>query len=171
LPSDPEAVLITGVYGVGKSTVVAQLGDLLEARGRAYAAIDLDWLAWADDGTGAPHDDDRMLLANLDAVVRNYRSFGIPPFALAGWVGDAAALARLQATVAMPIRVVWLTLALAEIRARVGPGENSGRATDLAQAEAWLTAGTGRGLADVEIANDRPVVDVASQILDWLGWS
>ena len=54
---------MTGVYGVGKSTVVAQMGDLLEARGLPYAAIDLDWLAWADDGSNAPHDDDRMLLA------------------------------------------------------------------------------------------------------------
>jgi hypothetical protein len=170
-PVDAEAVLVTGVYGVGKSTVVAQMGDLLEARGLAYAAIDLDWLGWADDGSNAPHDDDRMLLANLDAVARNYRGFGIARFALAGWVGDAEHLARLRATLAMPTRVVWLTAPLEEIKGRVGPGENTGRADDLARTKSWLAAGTGRGLADAEVANDRPVVETAGEILAWLGWT
>ena len=162
---------MTGVYGVGKSTVIAQMGDLLEARGQPYAAIDLDWLGWADDGSGAPHDDDRMLLANLGAVVRNYRSFGIARFALAGWVGDEPALERLRATMGMPMRVVRLTLSLAEIVARVGPGENSGRADDLARAEAWLADGAAAGLADLEISNHRPVLATAEEILTWMGWT
>ena len=31
MASSPEAVLVTGVFGVGKSTIVADLADLLEA--------------------------------------------------------------------------------------------------------------------------------------------
>ena len=38
-----EAVLITGVFGSGKSSVAAELADLLEREGLSYAALDLDW--------------------------------------------------------------------------------------------------------------------------------
>ena len=72
-PPGLRAVLVTGVYGVGKSTVVAQMADLLEARGLTYAAHRPRLAGWADDGTQRRPRDDRMLLANLDAVVRNYR--------------------------------------------------------------------------------------------------
>ncbi len=40
--SDPEAVLITGVYGSGKTSVVEEIADVLERRGVPYAALDLD---------------------------------------------------------------------------------------------------------------------------------
>ena len=51
----PQALVITGVYGVGKTTTAAQIADLLEERGAHYAALDLDWLSWAwtmDDPDG-----------------------------------------------------------------------------------------------------------------------
>ena len=47
-----EAVLVTGVYGSGKSSVIAEMAYLL--RGQSYAAIDLDWLAWHDTGDRRP---------------------------------------------------------------------------------------------------------------------
>ena len=43
-----EAVLLTGAYGTGKSSVAAEMAELLEARDVPYAAIDLDWLIWAN---------------------------------------------------------------------------------------------------------------------------
>jgi adenylylsulfate kinase-like enzyme len=48
MPGPAEAVLLTGVYGSGKSTVVEEMASLLEERGAPYAALDLDWLAWFD---------------------------------------------------------------------------------------------------------------------------
>lgn len=170
-PVAAEAVLVTGVYGVGKSTVVAQMADLLEARGHRYAALDLDWLAWADDGIHDGHTDQHMLLTNLVSVVGNYRALGIEPFVLAGWVGDARELEGLRSTMAMPMRVVRLTLGHEEIARRAGAGENTGRADDLAQAAAWLAASAGEGLEDLAIPNDRPVVEAATTILDWMVWS
>jgi adenylylsulfate kinase-like enzyme len=167
---DAEGVLVTGVYGVGKSTVVAQMADLLEARDRQYAALDLDWLNWADAGFDS-HRDDRMLLANIASVVGNYRAFGIGLFVLAGWVGDERELARLRSTMAMPMRVVRLTLDRAEIERRDETGSNTGRDDDLVTAAGWLASGRGEGLEDIAVANDRPVVAVATEILDWLGWS
>jgi adenylylsulfate kinase-like enzyme len=37
-----EAVLITGVYGSGKSSVAAEVAYLLEQRSEPYALLDLD---------------------------------------------------------------------------------------------------------------------------------
>ena len=167
----PEAVLVTGVYGVGKSTVVAQMADLLEAGGQRYAAIDLDWLGWADTGWELPHSDDRLLLMNLASVVGNYRGAGIERFAVAGWLENGDELVRLRSTMAMPLRVVRLVLPIEEIRRRIGPGENTGRADDVAQSTEWIASGAGMGLEDRAVANDRPVVEVARDILVWMGWA
>jgi putative protein kinase ArgK-like GTPase of G3E family len=49
-PSGAEAVLVTGVYGSGKSTVVADIGGLLEERGEYYGVLDIDWLGRFDAG-------------------------------------------------------------------------------------------------------------------------
>jgi hypothetical protein len=41
-----EGVLITGVYGAGKSSVAEEIAHALEARGARFGAVDLDWLMW-----------------------------------------------------------------------------------------------------------------------------
>ena len=46
--SGAEGILITGVYGSGKSSVAAEIAYLLEQRGDPYALLDLDYLGWAD---------------------------------------------------------------------------------------------------------------------------
>jgi adenylylsulfate kinase-like enzyme len=43
-----EGVLLTGVYGSGKSSVAQEIACLLEQRGEAYALLDLDYLSWGD---------------------------------------------------------------------------------------------------------------------------
>ena len=70
------ALLLTGVYGAGKSTVAAEIADLLDGRNEPYAAIDLDWLAWANV-EDAGHEDPRLLLTNLASVVANDRAAGV----------------------------------------------------------------------------------------------
>jgi adenylylsulfate kinase-like enzyme len=44
--SQAEGVLITGVYGSGKSSVAAEIAYLLEQHGTPYALLDLDYLSW-----------------------------------------------------------------------------------------------------------------------------
>ena len=44
------------------------------------------------------------------------------------------------------------------------------RRRDFRAAAMWLEEGIGAGLGDVEIANDRPIRDVVTEIVHWLGW-
>jgi adenylylsulfate kinase-like enzyme len=41
-----EGVLLTGVYGSGKSSLAKKIAYLLEQRGEPYALLDLDYLSW-----------------------------------------------------------------------------------------------------------------------------
>ena len=73
-----EGVLLTGVYGSGKSSVAEEIAYLLERRGEPYALLDLDYLSWA--GTGA---EDRaaefgLMLENLAAVASSPRGRACP---------------------------------------------------------------------------------------------
>jgi len=169
--SAPEAVLVTGAYGSGKSSVVAEIAELIEQQGLRYAAIDLDWLAWGwpgnDEGELAEH---RLMLENLELVVGNYRRRGNDRFVMSHAVRTAEQMAMLRAAVPMPLRVVRLTVSLEEIRRRATPDTTTGRAGDLERAEAWLAANDGVGLEDLTVANDRPINAVAAEILAWLGW-
>ena len=91
-PPDARALLVTGVYGAGKSTVTAELVDRLDAAGVPVAGIDLDWLGWY----GAPvawdeHEDPRMTLRNLAAMRDAYLEVGVRTFVLAGAAREARA--------------------------------------------------------------------------------
>jgi adenylylsulfate kinase-like enzyme len=73
---EPQAALITGLFGTGKSSVAVEMADALEGHALPYAVIDLDWLCWgwAGGGEGSEH---RMMLANLAPVVTNYLGAGV----------------------------------------------------------------------------------------------
>ena len=83
-------MLITGVYGSGKSSVAEEMAAALEERNASYALLDLDFLAWFDTGEEDGPTEYRMMLTNLAAVVRNYLAVGVRFFILAKAVRDAA---------------------------------------------------------------------------------
>ena len=62
-------MLITGVYGSGKSSVAEEMAAALEERNASYALLDLDFLAWFDTGEEDGPTEYRMMLTNLAAVV------------------------------------------------------------------------------------------------------
>jgi energy-coupling factor transporter ATP-binding protein EcfA2 len=84
-----EAVLITGVYGSGKSSVAQEMAYLLEKQSAPYALLDLDFLGWwADTGSGGRPAWLAVMLKNLAALVGNYLAVGVRFFVLAGSIRD-----------------------------------------------------------------------------------
>ncbi len=168
--NDPRAILLTGVFGAGKSAVAEEIADLLEAGAPPYAAIDLDWLCWSN-ASGADHHEHEILARNLAAVAANYREAGVERFVLAGSVADAVTLDAIRAATAVPVIVVRLTAPLAIIEKRLGSSPTTGRADDLARARDWLAAGTGAGLEDEVVENVGSIRDTADRVLELAGWS
>ena len=85
-------MLGTGVYGAGKSTVVEDIGTLLEKRGIAYGVLDVDWLGWFDAGQGDAIYE-RVQMANVADVCAAYLAEGVCRLALARSVRDRDELA------------------------------------------------------------------------------
>jgi hypothetical protein len=136
-----DGVLITGVYGSGKSSVAAEIAYLLQQRRQPYALLDLDFLAWA----GIDFDDHAagfgLMLRNLTAVASNYRDAGISTFVLAWFVRDQGALRGVQEAVGVPLRVVRLSVPLPDIERRLTvmrpPSGMTQGAPRAASARAW----------------------------------
>jgi energy-coupling factor transporter ATP-binding protein EcfA2 len=165
-----EAVLITGVYGSGKSSVAQEMAYLLEKQGVPYALLDLDFLGWADTGGGGRPVWFGVMLRNLAALVGNYLEIGVRFFVLAGAIRDLAELEALEAKLSMPLRVVRLNVPLQKIEDRLRPDPTAGRRDDLRGAASWIAASVGVGVEDATVSNDRPIREVASDILEWLDW-
>jgi hypothetical protein len=173
--TDERALLLTGVYGTGKSAVAEEIADILEDTGQSYAAIDLDWLCWSN-AEGSDHGEFAILARNLAAVARTYRDAGVKHFVLAGSVEDAATLEAIRSAVGATLTVVRLTVPLTVIEERLGSSPTRGRADDLARAREWFAAGSETGLrgampVDAVIENVGPIRQAALAVLDAAGWS
>lgn len=170
VPDSAEAVLVTGVYGAGKSTVVADIGGMLERRGEYYGVLDVDWLGWFDAGVG-DEGHRRVLLSNVQRVCGAYLEVGVRRLALAHAVRDRAELDALRVAVAVPMRVVRLDVSadLVARRLSADPTEER-REDDLRVAGEWLSARHGVGLEDLVLPGDQPVRRTSEAICSWLGW-
>jgi hypothetical protein len=165
-----EGVLITGVYGAGKSTVAAEISYLLEQRRQPYALLDLDFLGWGVNSFDDRAAQNPFMLRNLAAVVSNYREGGISVFVLAYFVSSHEELHGIREAVGVPLRVVRLSVPLPDIEQRLAADVTTERREELREAARQIAAGEGVGVEDVVLANDRPVPIVAKQIMTWLGW-
>jgi hypothetical protein len=171
-PTDIGAILLTGVYGTGKSSLAAEIGGVLEEHDRPYALLDLDFLAWYHRPGSPGHDEAalQMLIANLRPVVANYLTAGIRSFVLAGSVQNPDERDRIGEAVGAPMLTVRLTVPLPEIERRLSADVTTGRRDDLREAARWLATGRGAGIEDMAIANEGPIRAVAHTILGRAGW-
>jgi hypothetical protein len=144
-------VLITGVYGSGKSSVAQEIADLLEERNASYAMLDLDFIAWFDTGSKGEPTEHGMMLKNLAAVVSNYLAVGVRFFVLAHANRDGAELDSIRAELPMQLKVVRLAVPLEEIEERLRHDVTTGRHDDLREAAVWVTASTGVGIEDLTV--------------------
>ena len=166
------AVLLTGTYGSGKTTVAIELVDVASADGVGVAAIDLDWLGWYGADLGHDeHEDPRITFANLRAVRDTYVGAGVDRLVLAYALPSAGQLQAIRDALAMPVTVIRLEVPAAEIERRLTGDPNGSRADDLAVARRWLRDGVGIGLEDATVMGDRPPAAIAVEIRDLLGWT
>ncbi len=156
-----DGVLLTGVYGSGKSSVAAEIAYVLEQQGKPFALLDLDYLSWAGDGNGDRASEFGLMLKNLAAVTLNYRRAGIRFFVLAYFVRSRAEVQEVRAIFGSPLRVVRLTVPLPSIEQRLAHDVTSGRRDDLRAAAVSIATAEGVGVEDVAISNDRPIALVA----------
>ncbi|HVQ19132.1 MAG TPA: hypothetical protein VMT27_08890 [Actinomycetes bacterium] len=170
--SDAEcrAVLLTGVYGSGKSTVAEELGSIFEERGLPYAALDLDWLGWFDAGWDDDVREHALMVRNLEAVVQNYLSAGVRYLVMALSVEHQWELDGIRSVVPSPLKILRLTVGIDTIESRLGASPTTGRQVDLEWARRWIDASTGEGLEDIALSNDRSPREVALDVLQHLGW-
>ena len=167
---EAEAVLITGVFGSGKSSVAVEIADVLEKRNLPYAVLDLDFLAWFSTGRSEQGAEHRMMLENVVAVVGNFLAAGVRLFVLARSIRDRSELESLEAAIPMPLKVVRLSLPLEEIAKRLRSDVTTARQDDLREAPDWIAATEDEGIEDLTVSNDGPIRRVAVDIADWLGW-
>lgn len=171
----PAALLITGTVGSGKTTTAEAVGALLREEGTPYAVVDLDALrnAWP-----SPQDDpfnERLVLANLQAVARNHVSAGAVRLILAGVLEDPAQRPLYEQAVAVPLTVCRLRVDLDDVRARLRR-----RHRDDADALDWHLHRSGEldeildaayiGDVHVDVPTGQPPSDVARAVLRAAGW-
>ena len=112
-----------------------------------------------------------LLVANLGAVVANYRAAGVRRFVIAYSLPDCVTLEAIQNVMEMPVRVVLLTAPESVIVERLSGSPTSGRADDLARARERIAEGIGVGLEDVAVENLGHLGDTADLILTAIGWA
>jgi hypothetical protein len=163
-------VLVTGVYGAGKSTVVADMGALMQGRGESFGLLDVDWLGWFDV-PGVPGVNQRVTLANLEFICSTYLEVGVTHLALAWSIRDRDHLVATRAAVGVPMTVVRLRVDEATVRARLAsdPTEER-RVDDLRVAMEWLARSQGVGLEDLQVSGTSPVREISEQICRHAGW-
>jgi hypothetical protein len=165
------AVLLTGVYGSGKTTLAIELVDRLDDAGVPAAAIDLDWLGWYGAPTGwDEHEDPRLTLEHLALIASRYAGVGVRRIVLAGTIPPGTR-DRYAAAVGMPLVVVRLEVGAEALRRRLASDPGRSRQEDLENALSDLEAGPRDDGADWTVDADRPPLDLATEVLERLGWT
>lgn len=167
-------LLITGPVGVGKSSVLSEVEDLLQAAGMRFAAVELDALSYCHPPTP---DDDRyrtkLTFRNLAAAWRNFRAAGAERLILARVLESRAELARYHRAVpGAEIVVVRLRASAPTLQRRIrrreiglGHAWHSRRAKELAQIMDRAQ------VEDILVETDgRTVNAIAREILDRTAW-
>lgn len=167
--AEPAAVLVTGVFGSGKTAVIQEIADVLEQRDLSHAALDLDWLSWFHEPSLGSPSHHRMLLTNLADVLENYLAVGVRFFILARSIRAKPELDQLRDQLPMPLTVVGLTAPMQVIEERLTSNITTARKKDLAEVRESIGSPV-EGIEDMIVDNDRPIREVAGEILDRLGW-
>jgi adenylylsulfate kinase len=163
------AILVTGTVGVGKTSTLVAIGDLLAADGEPYALVDLDWLAWLrpDPASGTTVQD--VLVENLRLVTETFRRAGVARLVLARAVRSAGEVDAIRDALAVTgLTVARLVAAPAVVEGRLRARDAGAElAEHLAEAAAFAADAELAGIGDVIIEVDELSIEsVARAVLD-----
>jgi adenylylsulfate kinase len=170
MSEEPRALLLVGAMGSGKTTVMLELGRVLDERGEPHALLDLDWLSWVAlpaEAAVSVHD---ILVANLASAAATFRQAGVGRLILARHVTRAEELDAIHAAIGHDVELAIVRLdapaALLESRLRA---RDTG--SELDQHIAELESAAPPDVPHAVVANDgRPAAKVAADVLQAAGW-
>ncbi|HVX45801.1 MAG TPA: hypothetical protein VHC49_18065 [Mycobacteriales bacterium] len=106
------AIFLNGTYGVGKSTVLNHVGDLLARADQPFSLMDVDWYhrSWppADPVLG----NSLIEAKNMAASWANYRSVGPRQLVISGVIRERDELDRYGSALGLRIRPVRLVASM-----------------------------------------------------------
>jgi len=126
---DEYAIFLNGSYGVGKSSTLDHIGDLLAADGQPFSLMDVDWYhrSWppADPDSG-----NKLIEArNMAFVWSNYKSVGPRQLIISGVITDPGSRDRYAEALEVTIRAVRLVASPAvterRLRGRYSPAQGA----------------------------------------------
>jgi predicted kinase len=171
------ALLLTGVAGVGKSTVADAIGGVLTAAGLVTAVIDTDALAQfgppPEPGEGRPTSFyDHLKCLNLAAVWANYQAAGARFVVVSAGIDSVPLRSEYAGGLAgCEVQMVRLIAATDTVRKRLQDRDSEAKLERhlrmLAEEEAGHEAAA---IEDFTVRNDRPAAVVAREIIARAGW-
>jgi hypothetical protein len=105
LNSTDFVIFLNGSYGVGKSSTLDHVGDLMAEALMPFSLMDVDWFhrSWPP----GDHDPANVIIeaANMAAVWQNYRSTGPRQLVVSGVISSPQDHARYEAAFELPVTV------------------------------------------------------------------
>ena len=171
------ALLLTGVAGVGKSTVAEAAGGVLTAAGCVTAVVDTDMLAQF----GPPPEStpaggrfyDELKCANLAALWANFKAAGARFVVVAAVIDSLTLRERYTESLAgCEVRLIRLTADDDTVRSRLRQRDTGPKLEQHLRAlNEHRRIPTTIGVEDFTVTNDRAAVEVATEILVRAGWA
>jgi shikimate kinase len=171
------ALLLTGVAGVGKSTVADAAGRVLTTAGNVTAVVDTDMLAQF----GPPPENhpagggfyDELKCANLAALWANFKAAGAR-FVVVAAVIDGLRLRELyaQSLAGCEVRLVRLTADHDTVRSRLRQRDMGPKLEQhLRELNEHKRTPATTAAEDFTVTNDRAAAEVAREVLVRAGWA
>lgn len=172
---DDWAIFLNGSYGVGKSSTLEHIGDLLADAGKPFSLMDVDWYhrSWppADFDKG-----NKIIEAqNMATVWTNYQSAGPRRLVISGVIASQDDLDRYNDALKLTVRPIRLFASPAVTDARLQGRYTATQTTKLdwhAQRHQELSERLANADFDEAVINTDAMqpIDVASAVLKHFGY-
>jgi thymidylate kinase len=169
-----KAVAITGTIGVGKTALAAALSELLHSKGIRHGLLELDWLG---EVYPPPNPDDPYSLdltfRNLKLIAPNLIEAGAEFLVIGATLTSKPELDGLREALGeIPITVCRVAASPETIAKRIRQRELGYLLDDfLNRTDALANEIEDAGIDDFVVVNDdRPIAEVAAELLEKLGW-